>query len=301
MKRALLALIMLPLVLLYQGHAFAKEPQGVRKATLAGSWYPANPESLSRLIGGYLSNAGVEKPAGELKAIIVPHAGYPYSGQVAAYAYRLLEKSPFKRIVLIGPSHRVPFRGISVNLQSGYETPLGLVPVDCAAAEKIIAMSDHIRWIPQAHAKEHSLEIQIPFLQTVLQDFEIVPILMGQQDIETCRILARSLLKVLGDSEGTLLLASTDLSHFHSYDEARTLDMEFIRHVRAFDPAALARAIATGSCEACGAGPTVTTMLAAQNVGADRSAILHYANSGDVTGDHRQVVGYVSAALLKSK
>jgi AmmeMemoRadiSam system protein B len=304
MKPILFAFLVLSALFVYLGYgtaSSAKEPQDVRRAILAGSWYPANPDGLSRLIEGYLSNAHADIPEGKLKAIIVPHAGYPYSGQVGAYAYRLLQNIPFKRVVLIGPSHRVPFRGISVNLQAGYETPLGSVPVDLAFAEKIIQAGDRIRWLPQAHAREHCLEIQIPFLQTVLHDFQIVPILMGQQDFETCRSLAQSLVQLLGDAEGTLFLASTDLSHFHSYDQARTLDMAFIEHLRAFDPEALARAVAAGSCEACGAGAAVATMLAARETGADRSAVLHYANSGDVTGDHRQVVGYVSAALLKSK
>ncbi|MEJ2724105.1 MAG: AmmeMemoRadiSam system protein B [Deltaproteobacteria bacterium] len=304
MKPILFAFLVLSALFVYPGYGTApsaKEPQDVRRAVLAGTWYPANRDSLSRLIEGYLSNAHADIPEGELQAIIVPHAGYPYSGQVAAYAYRLLQNIPFKRVVLIGPSHRVPFRGISVNLQAGYETPLGTVPVDRAFAEKIIQAGGHIRWLPQAHAREHCLEIQIPFLQTVLHDFQIVPILMGQQDFETCRSLAQNLIQLLGDAEGTLFLASTDLSHFHSYDQARTLDKAFIEHVRAFDPEALARAVAAGSCEACGAGAAVATMLAARKAGADRSAVLYYANSGDVTGDRRQVVGYVSAALLKSK
>jgi MEMO1 family protein len=305
MKKLLFSVILVSAFLLYQGYGVApsaKEPQGVRKAILAGTWYPANPDDLRRIIAGYLSKADADIPEGELKAIIVPHAGYPYSGQVAAYAYRLLQNAaPFKRVVLIGPSHRVPFRGISANLQSGYETPLGSIPVDHASAEKLIQAGDNIRWIPQAHAREHCLEIQLPFLQTVLEDFQIVPLLMGQQDMETCRSLAQTLIQVLGNAEGTLFLASTDLSHFHSYAEARTLDTAFIQHVRTFDPEALSRALARGSCEACGGGAAVATMLAARKNGANRSAVLHYANSGDVTGDHRQVVGYVSAALLKSR
>jgi AmmeMemoRadiSam system protein B len=304
MKPILFAFMILSVFFLYPGNGAApsaKEPQGARKAILAGTWYPADPDSLSRLIAGYLSKADVDVPEGEIKAMIVPHAGYPYSGQVAAYAYRLLKKTSFKRVVLIGPSHRVPFRGISVNLQSGYETPLGSVPVDRAFSEKLIAAGDQIRWVPQAHAREHCLEIQLPFLQTVMRDFQIVPVLMGQQDTETCSRFTQSLLQVLGESRGTLFLASTDLSHFHTDAQARTLDMTFIKHVRAFDPEALARAVANGSCEACGGGAAVVAMLAARQTGADRSIVLHYANSGDVTGDHRQVVGYMSAALLRSR
>jgi hypothetical protein len=305
MKTRLFALMIGSALLLYQGYGAApsaKEPQDVRKAILAGTWYPANPGQLRQLITGYLLKADTGIPQGDLKAIIVPHAGYPYSGQVAAYAYRLLQNaSSFKRVVLIGPSHRFPVKGISVNLQSGYETPLGFVPVDRALGEKLIQSSDNIRWIPQAHAREHCLEIQIPFLQAVLENFQIVPLLMGQQDMDTCRGLSQTLTRVLGDAEGTLFLASTDLSHFHSDAQARTLDMAFIDHVRAFDPEALAGAMAGGSCEACGGGAAVVVMMAARKAGADRSAVLHYANSGDVTGDRRQVVGYMSAALMKTR
>ena len=236
---------------------------------------------------------------GELKALIVPHAGYMYSGQVAAHAYRLLQDMDFKRVIMVGPSHRARFKGASINLQYGYKTPLGIVPVDQDLARKIIDTSDQIRWVPQAHAREHSLEIQLPFLQTVLNEFQIVPIIMGEQDFKTCSDLADSLLQVIGTVGKTLFLASSDLSHFHSYKRAKELDMRFIKHVREFDPNGLASAISTGSCEACGGGPAITIMLTAQRLGANRTLILKYANSGDVTGDRNRVVGYLSAALIK--
>ncbi len=273
----------------------------IRQPLLAGSWYPGNPEKLRDVIAAYLANADSPAPGGELKALIVPHAGYVYSGQVAAYAYGLLRNSGFQRVVIIGPSHRVRFRGASVNMQDGYRTPLGTVPVDHAFARKLLDGSDTMQWEPRAHAGEHSLEIQLPFLQAVLSEFSIVPIVMGEQDYETCRSVADALGRATGSSGRTLILASTDLSHFHSYQKARAPDAAFIQYVAAFDPPGLAHAIASGKCEACGAGPTVTVLLAAQMLGANRSDILRYANSGDVTGDHRRVVGYLSAALLKGE
>jgi AmmeMemoRadiSam system protein B len=154
-------------------------------------------------------------------------------------------------------------------------------------------------WVPQAHAYEHSLEIQIPFLQTVLKDFSIVPILMRAWDYETCLRLAGLLTQVLDDGTKSLILASTDLSHFHSDQQAKDLDHRFIEHVKAFDPKGLSRSLASGRCEACGGGPAVTAMEAARQRGATGSAVLKYANSGDVTGDRRQVVGYLSAVLVK--
>jgi len=246
-----------------------------------------------------LSRAKSGSLHGDLKAVIVPHAGHIYSGQVAAHAYRLLKTMDINRVIMIGPSHRVGFRGVSVNLQSGYRTPLGVVHVDQVLARKIIDTSDKIRYIPEAHAREHSLEIQLPFLQTVLDDFRIVPIVMGEQDFRTCSELASSLVEVMDNMEKTLILASSDLSHFHNYDRARELDKEFIGHVKKLDPEGLAGSLSLGTCEACGGGPVITVMLAAKAVGVDRVEILNYANSGDVTGDKSRVVGYLSAALIR--
>jgi len=270
----------------------------VRPSTLAGTWYPGSQDALAKSIAGYLSRVKPPHIDGKLKAVIVPHAGHMYSGQVAAHAYRLLEGSQFRRVILVGPSHRVGFKGVSVNLQSGYKTPLGVVPIDQKMAKRILDSGPHIRWLRRAHAQEHSLEIQLPFLQTVLQNFQIVPILMGQQDFNTCSSLANTLVQVMGGAEDTLILASSDLSHFHPYDRARALDLEFIKRIKGFDPEGLAKDLSAGKCEACGGGPVITTLLAARKLGADRAVVLNYANSGDVTGDHSSVVGYMSAALI---
>jgi len=278
-----------------------KKDKNLRNSILAGSWYPGDKKTLSRMVEDLLSRVKTGSMEGELTALIVPHAGYIYSGQVAAYAYSLIQGMNFQRVILIGPSHRTGFKGASINLQSGYKTPLGIVPVDQELAKKLIDTSDQIRWVPKAHAREHSLEIQLPFLQTVLSDFQIVPIIMGEQDFKTCSDLAESLFRVTGTMGNILLLASSDLSHFHDYNRAKELDMRFIKHVREFDPNGLASALSSGFCEACGGGPSITVMLAAQRRGANRALILKYANSGDVTGDHSRVVGYLSAALIRGK
>ena len=284
------------------GKAMGEKAQekDVRNPVLAGTWYPGDPEVLRQTITDYLSKANPPAPEGKIMAMIVPHAGYIYSGQVAAYSYKLLQGTAPKVVFLIGPSHRVGFKGLSVSQYSGYKTPLGVAPVDQDLAKKLLSINPQMKWVPQADNQEHSLEIQVPFLQTVLKDFHIVPIIMGEQDLETCTLLAKSLIQVLPNGENTVILASTDLSHFHSDQQARALDGEFIKQVREFAPEALAKAVASASCEACGAGPTIAAMLAARELGANRSLILNYANSGDVTGDRRQVVGYLSAALLKA-
>jgi hypothetical protein len=272
----------------------------VRPSAIAGSWYPGTRNAVKESVQKMLSGAQTPRLDGTLKALVVPHAGHRYSGGVAAHAYSVLKENQFKRIILVGPSHYLSFRGISINLQSGYETPLGIVPVDQEMARKIMDADSNIRSVKQAHAREHSLEIQLPFLQTVLRNFKIVPIIMGQQDYETCSNLANTLAKVLRDANDTLILASSDLSHFHPYGHAKALDLNFIEHVRRLDPQGLEKDLSAGKCEACGRGPVITALLASKALGADRAVILNYANSGDVTGDHGRVVGYLSAALIKS-
>jgi AmmeMemoRadiSam system protein B len=295
-------LALLVVVLSWVGDAVAQSTgeKTIRDNSGAGMWYPANPTDLRQTIDLYLSRASSTPPEGKIITGIVPHAGYGYSGQVAAYTYRLIQNTPFKRVVLLGFSHRVPFRGFSVSQYSGYKTPLGVALIDQDFSRALLSVSPRKEWVPQAEAQEHSLENQIPFLQTVLKDFKMVLVFMGEQDFQTCSLLATELTRLLANTTDTLILASTDLSHFHADQQARTLDGDFIRHVREFAPEALAKAVASGSCEACGAGPAIAGMLAARALGANRSLILNYANSGDVTGDRRQVVGYLSAALIKT-
>ena len=293
----------LPVVILScVGDAMAQtsSEKDIRDNTGAGMWYPAKPTDLRQAIDLYLSRANSPPPEGKIVAGIVPHAGYMYSGQVAAYTYKLIQNVPFKRVILIGFSHRVPFRGFSVSQYSGYKTPLGVAPIDQDFSRALLSVSPQKKWIPQAEAQEHSIENQIPFLQTVLKDFKMVLVFMGEQDFQTCSLLARELTRLLSNTPDTVILASTDLSHFHTDQQARTLDEDFIKHVREFAPETLSKAVAAGSCEACGAGPAIAAMLAARELGANRSVILNYANSGDVTGDRRQVVGYLSAALMKT-
>ncbi len=273
--------------------------RGIRRSILQGTWYPADPGVLLRLISSRLSEVSPPEVEGRIHALVVPHAGYQYSGPVAAHAYRLIRGRAIERVILVGPSHRYGFDGISVSRHDAYETPLGRVPVDRSLAEGLIALDPAIRFIPDAHALEHSLEIQLPFLQAVLEDFSIVPVIMGRQDPETCSALADALARVVGDDPATLMIASTDLSHFHEDAAARALDKIFTGYLKEFDPEGLSRALAGGRCEACGGGAVVAVLTASLKLGAGRCVILDYANSGDVTGDRKRVVGYLSAAVLK--
>lgn len=269
-----------------------------RESVIAGSWYPGSAEVLKRTIKSLLDAAPMVKPSGELVALIAPHAGYAYSGRVAAHAYKLLAGKQFDTVIVIAPSHHAAFDGISVYDLGGFRTPLGLVPLDRELVAKLKQQSSKIRYVAEGHAREHALEIQLPFLQMVLPGFKLVPLVMGEQGHETCRWLAEVLAVSIKD-KSVLIVASSDLSHFHNYARAKQLDQVVIDDLREFNPQALSFHLASGECEACGGGPMVTTLIAAQLLGANRAQVLNYANSGDVTGDHSRVVGYLAAALYK--
>ena len=271
----------------------------VRKSVIAGSWYPGNPGILSSDIDGFLKNVPAEFSDGEVVALISPHAGYVYSGQIAAYSYKLVEGKTFDAVVVIGPSHRTRFQGASIYNKGGYETPLGIVPVDAELANEIIAQSQMISFDPTAHMQEHSIEIQLPFLQVVLGEFSFVPIVMGDQNSQTCKELANAIFRSVADKR-VLIIGSSDLSHFHSYERAVKLDSVVLDHIRKMDPEELLKDLQRGTCEACGGGPIAVVMMVAERLGADRAKLLKYANSGDVTGDKSGVVGYASAAFYKS-
>lgn len=270
--------------------------QDIRKAELAGTWYPGNPERLKAEILRFLGQVPREKVEGKLVALISPHAGIVYSGQVAAFGYRLIEGEKFDSVIVIGPSHRFRFRGVSVYDRGGFETPLGLAPVDTELAGKIMARDKAIAFRPEAFVQENSIEIQIPFLQTVLGQFKFVPIAMGTQDKATCRMLAEAILQSVGERK-VLIVASTDLSHYYRYERATAMDTELIDKIARMDVDAFLDALESGRGEACGGGAVAVAMMVGMNQGPVKAKILKYANSGDVTGDKSGVVGYLSCAL----
>jgi AmmeMemoRadiSam system protein B/AmmeMemoRadiSam system protein A len=271
-----------------------------REPALAGAWYPGDPEILSRDVKRYLENAKKEKVEGEIVALVSPHAGYMYSGQVAAYAYKLIEGKSFDTVVVVGPSHRFPFKGASLWDRGGFRTPLGVVPVDTELSKKLMEKRREIRFIPEAHSQENSLELQIPFLQAVLKSFKLVPIAMEPDwSWETCQYLASAIAETVRGKK-VLLVASTDLSHYHSYNIAVELDRIVLNHIERFDIEGLNRDLKSNRTEACGGGPVVTIMLAAKALGANKGKVLKYLNSGDVTGDRSRVVGYAAGVFYKT-
>jgi len=271
----------------------------VRRPAVAGTFYPADAKILSQQVREFLSRAPKETVPGEIIALVAPHAGYMYSGQVAAYAFKLVAGMKFEAVVVVAPSHRAHFQGASVYDRGGFETPLGLLPVEKGLCQKLKEESELIRFEAQAHSQEHSLEVQLPFLQETLGKISLVPIVLGDQSYRTCESVARAMARTIRGKK-VLLVASTDLSHFHSYDKAVTMDHFILEDLRALDAKKLAQDLDSGKGEACGGGAVITVMLAAKEMGANRAQVLKYLNSGDVTGDRSGVVGYAAAVFYRS-
>jgi len=272
----------------------------IREPVVAGSWYSDNPEILSRELKGYLDNAMKGEIQGKIIALISPHAGYQYSGGVAAHAYKLIEGETFNAIVVVAPSHRALFKGASLYDRGGFRTPLGVIPIDEELSKRMMEKLKEIQFLPEAHAQEHSLEIQLPFLQMVSKTFKLVPIVMEPYwSWETCQSLATTIAETV-KGKNVLLIASSDLSHFHSYQKAVELDKRVLQHIERFDPEGLNRDLRQGRCEACGGGPIISIMLAAKALGANKGKVLKYLNSGDVTGDRSRVVGYAAGVFYKT-
>jgi len=274
----------------------------IRRSVIAGTWYPGQPERLRQKVDGFLRNVEPQLVQGELMGLIAPHAGYDYSGQVAACAYRLLQHNGgaaalYDLVVVISPLHRMLLGEFATAQAAHYETPLGLVPVD---AEAVDTLDEALGLNRVGFDNEHSLEIQLPFLQVVLGEFKLLPVMMGSQDIASCQKLAAALAGLL-DSRPALLVASTDLSHFHPYDYAVQIDQATLAYIARFDPEGLAQALQSHKAEACGGGPVVATMLAARLLGANRVQVLKYANSGDMTGDRSSVVGYAAGVIYRER
>jgi len=287
MKRVI---FLLAIFLFFCGNSYSED---VRKPAVAGAFYPGNKEELAVQVDGFLANAKKSNVKGRIIALIVPHAGYIYSGRVAAHSFKQLEGVDFKKIIIVSPSHYVGFDGISVYNQGSFETPLGLVKIDEELANKIIQKNERFIFYPQAHQKEHAIEVEIPFLQRVYKgkDFKIVPIVMGNPASLDIKILSDALYDVV--DKDTLLIISVDLSHYHPYDKAVELDTSGINAIENLDSDELAQWINNGNTEIDAPIAVLAMMMFAKRSGA-KAVVLKYANSGDVTEDRTRVVGYAS-------
>ena len=288
--------------LLFIGVFFAASllsAQGVRRPVWAGQFYDADKALLSAHIGELLSGAKTEAaPSGTIRAIIVPHAGYGYSGKTAAAAYRLIQGSDVETVVIIGPSHYYGFAGCSIYPEGSFETPLGVAEVDAAAA-RAVSKASGFGFIAEAQAKEHSVEVQVPFVQTVLPKAKIVPIVMGFPTSSTARTLADALASALKGKKA-LVIASTDMSHYLTQKEANALDKKTIELVQSLNAGALLRKIDRGENILCGGGAVGAALLYAEKAGPAKVAVLRYSDSSEGGGPEDQVVGYFSAAVVSN-
>jgi AmmeMemoRadiSam system protein B/AmmeMemoRadiSam system protein A len=276
----------------------------IRQAGVAGSFYPADPKALTAMMDEMLAQAIPPSIKDPILAVVAPHAGYQYSGPVAAYTYAELKGRKFSRVVVIAPSHYESFDFTSVYEGDAYATPLGKVPVDKAFARQLAKMSSTMQLSSRGHdatsaGAEHAIEVQLPWLQRVLGDFQLVPIVMGDQSYESSRALGVALAKLIHGGD-TLVLASSDLSHYHPYDEAVKIDHKTLNALEAWDYYSMSRNFQARVWEACGGAPIVAAMIYAERMGANQALVLKYANSGDVIGDHSRVVGYSADVFVKT-
>lgn len=289
-----------------------KKEYKLRYPVVSGLFYPDDGEELKKEIdiyigkidqnelkGRILEQTGVDDiSSAQPVAVIAPHAGYIFSASVQAHSYALLKELDIETVVIVGPAHQTSFEGISVSRDDAYQTPLGEIEVDQDFTQKLISQGNIFKLHEDADLGEHAIEVQVPFIQVVLPEAKIVPVLIGDQNKQSALLLKDALLSVIEKTgRKTIVVASTDLSHYHSHVDAEAMDGVLIEHIRSMDPDGLYVEIQDGRTEACGFGGILTCMYMAQEHGVGKSAILSYTDSGEISGDRRKVVGYLSAAL----
>ena len=282
----------------------------VRPPAVAGAFYPAHPAALIQQIDGYLAKAERLEP--EPSIIIVPHAGYVFSGGVAAHGFKQALDRGYEHVIILGFNHgyAYSFDGAAVWPDGAWSTPLGEVPIDEPLAQAILKAAPVFTPDRSIHLGEHSLEVEVPFIQRVLPGVPIVPISIGKPTLENAQAIAAGLARVLNETPHTLVVTSTDLSHYPRYQDAQRVDHSSLQAVVSLDPLALeawdeeAMSSRTANLHTtmCGKGPVMVSMLLARSIGAEQVHVIHYANSGDVPeGEHGRVVGYAAIEFVKGQ
>jgi AmmeMemoRadiSam system protein B len=274
----------------------------VRPSPIAGQWYPGNPEKLSSSVDHYINDASLPQLDGDIIAIITPHAGHIYSGPVAGYAFAAIRGMKPELVAVISPMHYPYNEPLLTTAHEAYQTPLGVIPVDTQAVELLNHQLEETLGYGLSYVRrdrEHSLEIELPFLQRVIEPgFKLLPVMVREQGRKVTRTLGKCLSKTLR-GRSALLVASTDLSHFYPQDLANQLDTVMLEAIESFDPDAVIQTEEEGRGFACGRGALAAVLWASKDLGADKVQILRHATSGDVTGDTQQVVGYGAAVVLR--
>jgi hypothetical protein len=278
----------------------------VRPSPIAGQWYEADPEMLARNVDEYLEEAQLPELDGEVIAVIAPHAGHAYSGVIAGYAFAALRSRSPDLVAVIAPMHHPYFEPLITTAHDAYSTPLGHVPVDKdAMVELDVILKSELGFglSPVSNDKEHSIEIELPFLQRLFSseesEWKLLPVMVRAREPEVSQGLGKALAKVLGD-KNFALVASTDLSHFYNHKTALNYDRTMLNEIESFNPEGAFDVERAGKGFACGLGAFTAVMWASRELGADKVKLLRHATSGDVTGDYSSVVGYAAAVILKS-
>ncbi|MGB9665450.1 MAG: AmmeMemoRadiSam system protein B [Ignavibacteria bacterium] len=270
----------------------------IRPPAVAGMFYEREPIRLKKAIENYLSQANPPKISGEIIGLVSPHAGYFYSAKTAAFGYKLLIGKEYDTVVVISPSHYEYFRGVSIYNGSAYQTPLGVITIDTNLRDELKDYNSVIEFSKRGHGREHALEVQLPFLQIILKDFKLLPIVIGDQSKDIVFALAEVLAEVL-KNKNILIIASSDLSHYFSHDVANSLDSRVEKLINDFDEEKLIDELEEEKVQACGGGPIVTVMRTSKLLGANKSKVLYRNDSSEASGEKHQVVGYLSAAFYK--
>jgi len=274
----------------------------VRPSPLAGQWYPADPEKLAHSIDAYLTRAQVSPLEGKLHALVAPHAGHRFSGSIAGHAFAALRGSSPDLVVILSPMHQPTRDSLLTTAHRAYHTPLGDVEVDQNTLHelgRLMREETGTAFTAVEHDQEHAVEIELPFLQRVLQDgFQFIPIMIRDQDPTLMQALGHTLGDFLAETN-CLYIASTDLSHFHTAEKAQKLDQTIIDAITALDADRIYEAEEKKQGFACGKGALAAALWAAKRLGANHGQLLKYGHSGEVTGDNSRVVGYAAAAVTE--
>jgi len=276
--------------------------QDIKYPNVAGTFYPDNPQELSQLIDNFLKSANPEPVEGNIFALISPHAGYDFSGSTAAWGYKLIKGRAYKTIVVIGPSHYYGFKGASIYPEGIFHTPLGDLEIDKEFTQKLLNKDSEIFFEPRAFEKEHSVEVQLPFLQKTLSNFKIVPVVMGDCSFTTCQKLANLIQQAIGQRQDVLVVASSDMYHGYDYQEADIIDNLTLSYLKNMDAGGLYNGLRQGKLQLCGGFPVVSTLILAKELGHNKLKILEHTNSALVTGKKMKgnwTVGYTSCVIDK--
>lgn len=279
----------------------------IRNPAVSGAFYPSDPEELKSMLSTFFQKAGAPTLREKPRILICPHAGYTYSGQVAAYSFKEIKNHSYETIILVGPSHVAYFDFASVYNGDCYQTPLGKMPVNKGLAEEITKGAKFIKLSDKGHTfsvlqrGEHCIEVELPFIQYIKGNISIVPIILGTMKYEVIQELGKRLGEIL-KKEDVLIVVSSDLSHYHKYEECNRIDKRLIKQLKRMNPKSFYYGLISKDYEACGGAPITSALIAAKKAGINGIKILKHANSGDVPGAPRsQVVGYLAAAMYKTK